>query len=182
MTKRNILLLIGGLGTSLLISGVLYWSLFLETIDLFGIDEIKNPEGRHGKILLTAVSTSSLTLLIAFLLRRLKYVAIGFAIPSLIGLILMILIGPTYINKSNYYEPFDRQRWLVQENDRLRMARQLIRSKELINLTRDQVIEKLGPGHLEQDYFSYEASGGDCGLDIRFLNGKVSECWIYVKD
>jgi hypothetical protein len=36
------------------------------------------------------------------------------------------------------------------------MARQLIRSKELINLTRDRVIEKLGPGYLKQNYISYK--------------------------
>jgi hypothetical protein len=182
MIKRDILLLIVGLGISLLISGVIYYYLFLETIDLFGIDSIKNPERRHGKILLTAISTSFFTLLIAVLLRRIKYAAIGFAIPSMIGITLMILIGPTYINKSNYYEPFDRQRWLTEENDRLKMARQLIRSKELINLTRDQVIEKLGAGYLDQNYISYKAWGDDCGLDIAFVNAKVSECWIYVKD
>jgi hypothetical protein len=182
MTKKNILLLIIGLGISLVISGVIYYYLFLETFDLFGIDEIKNPEGRHGKILFTAMSTSFLTLLLAVIFRRLKYAAIGFAIPALIGVTLIILIGPTYINKSNYYESFDRQRWLAQENDRLKMARQLIRTRELINLTRDQVIKKLGPGHLEENYISYKAWGDDCGLDINFMNNKVSECWIYVKD
>jgi hypothetical protein len=62
------------------------------------------------------------------------------------------------------------------------MARQLIRTKELINLTRDQVIEKLGPGHVEENYISYKAWGDDCGLDIRFSDTKVIECWIYVKD
>jgi NADH:ubiquinone oxidoreductase subunit 2 (subunit N) len=113
MTKKNILFLIGGLGTSLLISGVIYWYLFLETIDLFGIDSIKNPEGRHGKILLIAILTSLLTLAIAVLLRRLKYASIGFAIPSLIGITLALLIGPTYISKSNYYEPFDQKQWLT---------------------------------------------------------------------
>lgn len=182
MTKKDILLLVVGLMISLLISGAIYFYLFLETFDPFQYFSIKNPEGRHGKILLTAVSTSFLTLLIAGLLRRVKYAAIGFAIPSLIGIALMILIGPIYINKSDYYEPFDKQRWLTEENDRLKMARQLIRSKELINLTRDQVIEKLGPGYAEENYISYKAWGDDCGLDIRFSDGKVIECWIYVKD
>lgn len=182
MTRRNILLLIVGLGISLVISAVVYYYLFLETIDLFGIEEIKNPEGRHGKILLTAVSTSFLTLMIAGLLRNEKYAAIGFAIPSLIGITLILLVGPIYVNKSNYYEPFDQQRWLTEETDRLKMARQLIRSKELINLTRDQVIEKLGSGYVEQNYISYKAWGDDCGLEIAFVHDKVSECWIYVKD
>ncbi|MBT1701027.1 hypothetical protein KK083_29310 [Fulvivirgaceae bacterium PWU4] len=182
MTKRNVLLSIIGLAISLVISGVIYYYLFLETIDLFGIDEIKNPEGRHRKILLTALSTSFLTLLIAGLLRKAKYAAIGFAVPSLIGIILMLVIGPTYFNKSNYYEPFNRQRWLMEDNNRLKMARHLVRSKELINLTRDEVIEKLGPGYLQQKYLSYKVWGDDCGLDIAFLNDKVTECWIYVKD
>jgi hypothetical protein len=182
MTRRNILLLIVGLGISLVFSGVIYYYLFLETIDLFGIDEIKNPEGRHGKILLTALSTSFLTLLIAGLLRNEKYAAIGLAIPSLIGITLMVVVGPTYVNKSNYYEPFDRRKWLTEKTDRLKMARQLIRNQELKNLTREQVTEKLGPGHLEPNAIRYKVWGDDCGLDIIFLNGRASECWIYVND
>lgn len=182
MTKRDVLLLIVGLGISLVISGVIYFYLFLETYDPFEYFSVKNPEAVHRKILLTAVSTTFLTLLIAGLLRRVKYAAIGFAIPFLIGVTLLLLIGPIYISKSDYYEPFNRQRWLTEENGRLKMARQLIKSKELINLTRAEVVEKLGPGYSDGNYISYKAWGDDCGLDIRFSDGKVIECWIYVKD
>jgi hypothetical protein len=182
MTKKDILLLVVGLVVSLAISGVIYFYLFLETFDPFQYFSVKNPESIHGKILLTAVSTSFLTLSIAGLLRRLKYAAIGFAIPSLIGITLLILIGPTYISKSDYYETFDRQKWLTEKNDRLKMARQLIKSKELIDLTRDEVVEKLGLEYSEGSYISYKAWGDDCGLDIRFSDGKVVECWIFVKD
>lgn len=183
MTKRDILLLAVGLGISFVISGIVYFMLLLATFDLFGIEEIKNPEGRHGKMMLTAVATTLATLAIAAIIRRKnKYAAIGFSIPSLIGITLMIIVGPTYLDKSNYYEPFDRQKWISKDYDRLKMARQLVKSEQLVNLTKAQVIEKLGPGHLEQNFISYPIWGGDCGLEVLLVNDKVSECWIFVAD
>src|SRR6188768_4160666 len=113
MNARNIMSVIFGLVLSLIVSGVVYYFLFLEVFDLFGTDELTDPETRDGKIFYTALILTLFTMAITFFLVKVKrkYLAIGFGLPASIGLTLLIFVGPTYLNKSSYYEEFDKKKW-----------------------------------------------------------------------
>ena len=182
MTRKNLLALIFGLVLSLLISGIIYYYLFLETFDLFGIDSLKDPERRHGKIFFTSFATTFLTITIAILLKKRKYFSIGFGLPAIIGIVIIIVIGPTYLIKSNYYEEFDHKKWVSEQVDRIKMARKIIKDKSLLGLTKEQVINKLGTDYFGENEMNYKVYGDDCGLSISFSHDKVNDCRIYVRD
>jgi len=189
MNKDNIRSLILGLGISLVISGVIYFKLFQQTFDLFGLDGLRNPEARHAKILYTALITSLAILVVAIVLQKVgrKYFAKGFVIPALIGLMPILSVGPTFINKSNYYETFDEDKWMSQEKkqekDRIKMARHLVKTRALIGLTKEEVIKKLGTDYYYfREEMNYKVLYGCCGLGIAFENGKVVDYSVWAHE
>jgi hypothetical protein len=187
MNGKSVASIALGLVSSLLISGVAYYLLFLETFDLFGESYLRDPESVHAKIFYTAIITSIFTVMIAILLKKMHWrnVALGFIVPAAIGLVPIFWVGPTYLNDSNYYEEFNQEKWLATERDRLKMARYLVVNKKLVGLTKEQVIEHLGTSFHDygnKNYMAYYAFGDFCGLGINFNENKVTDSSIWVTD
>jgi hypothetical protein len=181
MTKRNVLSLIIGFLLSLIFSAVVYYYLLLETIDLFDYDSLKNPELRHAKIFYTSLVATLTILIAAGLLRKFKFFSTGLAIPAVIGLFPLISVGPTYISKSAYYEDFDQEKWM-HDDDRIKMARELLKSRALFGLSRKEIVAKLGAGHESGQEINYKIYGHDCLLWVRFTNDTVRYAGIEVRD
>lgn len=187
MAKKKIISFIVAFVVSTIISGVIYLLLLIETFDLFGIEEITHPERRDAKLFYTGLAISILTIIIVtyFYRKNRKYAAVGIGIPNIIGFVLLIKVGVVYLNKSNYYEKFDKQVWLNSQTKPIKMARGLVNDKSLIGLTKQQAIELLGKGEEENwngeermqypsDYYSR--------LGLAFEKGKVKATYIWVDD
>ncbi|HEY3429027.1 MAG TPA: hypothetical protein VGK39_00030 [Cyclobacteriaceae bacterium] len=184
MNKKKILLFVFGLTVSLIVSSFIYYLLFLETVDIFGFEALKDPETRHAKIFYTASITTLGIVLLAVLFNRMSWrnFALGFVLPAAAGIVPIVLVGQTFLKKENYYEEFNREKWLAQEDNRLKMARHLIKKRTLIGLTKEEVVAQLGTGFYIEEEMNYPVYDDFCGLGIHFRNNKVDDYSIWVKD
>lgn len=184
MNKKKILHFIFGLTVSLIVSGFIYYLLFLETVDIFGFESLKDPETRHAKIFYTAFLTTLGTVLLAVLFNRISWrnFALGFVLPAAAGIVPIVLVGQVFLRKSNYYEEFNKEKWMAQEDDRLKMARHLVKNETLMGLTKEEVIVQLGNGFYLEGEMNYLVYDDFCGLGIHFQNNKVDDYSIWVKD
>ena len=186
MTKKQLISFLSGLLISGLISGFVYYLLFLETFDLFGIREITNPESIHAELFFTGLVMTILAaiVVIAALRSKEKYAAIGVGLPNLIGLFLVLKFGVIYFDKSNYYEKFDKEKWSSSEEKPLKMARGLVKEKVLVGQTKDEVIKILGEGQIHRwdstEYIRYWTEYWYCALGLTFENGKVKNASLWV--
>ena len=78
-----------------------------------------------------------------FKLKR-KYLSLGLAISTIPVIIILFKIGIIYFGQLNYYQPFDKTRWINNELKPFNMAKTLANKKMLIGLDRKEVISKLG--------------------------------------
>lgn len=188
MKKDKVFSFVGGLGLSALVSGIVFCLLVLETMDLFGIDEITDPESRHAKLFYTALAMSLLiaTVVALLFISKKKHSTIGVAITCLPWLFMTLKFGIIYFDKSNYYEKFDKQIWSSSKDKPLKMARELVKNKTLIGLTRKEAIQKLGQGKAfnrdNTDYIRYRTTLGYCDFGLVFENGKVRHAGLWVDD
>jgi hypothetical protein len=60
MTKNQEISFSSGLLISVFVSGLVYFFLFIATFDLFGLEEIRDPESRHAKFFYTGLAISVL--------------------------------------------------------------------------------------------------------------------------
>jgi len=185
MTKKAIISIIAGFIISIIISGLVYYVLFLNTFELFGIKSTTDPERADAKIFYTTLALLVLTgtSVLSLILKNRKFTAIGVGIPILIAIGLLVKVGSVYMIKSNYYEAFNKDIWLQNTNKPARMARQLIKSKELVGMTMNQVTEKLGKSHyMESDTaMVYWTDGCYCKFILFFEKNKFKTAYI-VKD
>src|SRR6187399_2547091 len=101
MNKDNIISLSIGLLIATLVSGVVYYYLFLETLDLFGIRSIVDPEKRHGTIFFVTlfITLTNFVALIVLRLRKMNYASWGTILFIVIGSLILSIVGPTYFKK-----------------------------------------------------------------------------------
>jgi hypothetical protein len=186
MTRKNIISIGIGLLISSLVSGVLYYMLFLETFDLFGIESIIDPEARHKKIFYTTLAISILTIVavIGLVLWNRKLTAIGVGLPLSIGLWVLFTIGPVFYDKSSYYEQFDKERWIKSSEKPLKMARLLVVNQELIGLSVDNITNMLGKGQSSdsREHLLYRTDYGQCRLALTIKNNKVTNAHLWIED
>lgn len=187
MKRRNIYSILTGACITGILSGVIYYVLFYNTIDIFGVERVVNPEERHGKIFYTSlITTLSIIIfsLIVFLSKK-KFFALGLLLPTVIGFWILISVGTIYLDKSNYYEPFKRQDWSKSESKPIKMVRWLIKNKTINDLSRKEVIQMLGPetgfkiGFQSEKSIYYSTFGGFAVFAIEFEDDKVDHTYIF---
>jgi hypothetical protein len=187
--KKIYSLLLGVLITSVL-SGVVYYVMYYEYLfHLYSFDGeiIANAEEREGIIFYTALITTLIFFifsLVLFLSNK-RFMSLGALIPTTYSIWLLISIGAIYLDKSNYYEPFDKQVWMQSDIKPLNMARWFIKTKELHGLTREKTILKLGaPGETEfktnDSIINYNIDHTYAVFMIRFEDNKVNQVYIFL--
>lgn len=188
MTKKHIKSFFLGLLISGVFCGIVYFILLITSIDLFGIQKIRNPEAKHAKFFYTGFV---LCIIISFIVIRLLkdkwyYSALGVALPGLIGLFLMLNFGVVYLNKSNYYEKFDKVRWKASGLKPIKMARELSKSNNLIGIPKEEITKMLGEGRSQlwdsTEYVSFATEVPYCEFVLGFKNSKVETVSLWVDD
>lgn len=186
MNKTNILSFTVGLLVSILLWLAAFLLIFIYSFDVFGLRQARDPEGFDAQIFYSVLMVGALNCFISFLLfkRRRRFTSIGGSLPIVFVLIFLGFIGFRYFDKSTYYEDFDGTRWSATEN-RLKMARKLVKDDRLIGMRKDEIIEKLGQGYEstvnDKQVLTYNIDGDWIKLALTFQSNKVeqSDVWVY---
>ena len=188
MIQKPIISFVLGLLVAGIISGFVYFILFLETFDLFGTNELIDPEGKHGKIFYTSLIMTifSLAVFISLVRYNNKFTALGMAIPNLVVIFMLLKFGGVYLDKSNYYAKFNKQVWIDAGEKPIKMARGLVKDEVLIGFTKSETFEMLGQERIEKrdsiEFTRYWTENGDCALSLTFEKDKVTKANLVVND
>ncbi len=190
MTKRKIISIISGLIISSIITGLVYYIYVIQTFEFLGSKWIVDPESEDSILFYTALSLFSVTVAAIILLvyNNKKYTAIGVGLPLLLSIWILFKVGTIYLDKSSYYEPFNKEIWSQSSSKPIKMVRDLIKKDELIGLTRKQAEDKLGNGdqrksfHLSDNDLVYGTQNGYALLVLEIKESRVERAYISVFD
>ncbi len=149
---------------------------------MFGCDQCINPEGRCGRIILQLLAftgcTTPVMIWFWFKDRRALY---GFLLPLLPAILLLFVLIPNYLNKSNYYQKFDPKVWRTEHP--VKMLRYIAKSEMLIGKSKKQVEAILGNGiktewggDKELIYHYYDPQEYTY-LGVTYVNSKVTDTY-----
>lgn len=107
------------------------------------LTEKENQVALYFYCVLTGIVFISIIAFKEFKLKR-KYLSLGLAISMIPVMAILFKIGIIYFDQLNYYQPFDKSKWIKNELKPFDMAKTLAKKKMLIGLDRKEVIGKLG--------------------------------------
>lgn len=174
---------VGGFLSGLVIGVVcaLFFAYFMfdRHFDMFGYVQVTQPEQRDGRILLESLLFVGVGIGFAFMLRAsdLRSVAGGFLFVVLFVLLVPLYVGPRYLVKSNYREPFNQKVWLAKHP--LKMSREIEKTRMVNGKTREEVTQLLGAGDsvgwaTDGIGFAYhDADWEDAFLYVQYKNNKA---------
>ncbi len=128
-----------------MIYGIITFFLLIATFSLSS-ETLTEKENRETFFFLTAFIVTIVTIISAFkhFKNERKFSAIGISTASLISCYATMMLGLICFDNLNYYGKFDKRQWSQAEFKSFKMAKTLAKDDELIGLTKQQVIEKIG--------------------------------------
>mgnify|MGYP003597018850 CR=1 FL=1 len=92
---------------------------------------------------LTGVLVFSVISFKQFKLNR-KALSLGILLSLIPVLFILIKLSILYFGQFNYYQRFDKLKWIASDTKPFNMAKTLVKNNELVGLDRKEVITKLG--------------------------------------
>ena len=88
-----------------------------------------------------------------------KSIAFGIIIPTFVALIYLFNFGTNYLDNFSYNNLFNKNQWIHSEIKPLKMAVTLVKKHDLVGMTKEQIIGKLGLGkdNLKKSNTGYES-------------------------
>ena len=114
-----------------------------------------------------------------------RSVVIGICLSTMGALVYLGFVGMIYFSNLHYDYPFNRDEWMQSKIRPYRMAVPLVKNKELVGLTRGEVVEMLGATTEETDSFRlYIVAEGDetWFLRIELDSDTVTKSELYIPE
>jgi hypothetical protein len=157
-------------------------------IILFHTDyRIEDLEQEHLHKIIASFVSFVFTLLIAYLYYQRSNMAykvlyvVGATLPLCFNTYVLAALLPVFIDKSNYYEEFESDRWYAYKP--FKMARKLSKDKHLIGISQDSLITLLGWGKKSQEgqttYMEYQTAKKYHYLIVKIEKDTVTESYLY---
>lgn len=114
----------------------------------FASETLQEKENRDALFFFVAliVVLATIIIIVRLIKAGLKYSAYGMVLPILIGFYVSFKLGEIYVGNLSNVESFSRHKWVQEENKPFKMARTLVVNDELIGLTQQNLVQKLGMG------------------------------------
>lgn len=184
LTLKQVTSFVGGALLTGLSYGFLVFLFVMGTFSFVG-EELPEKENREAFEFFATVAILLITLYIVFRQYRSgkRFTAAGVATAGIIALYGVVYTGRVYISNLRYYEAFDKNIWLKNESKPFNMAKTLVKKWTLTGLSKQEVLEKLGPAKRpcqdECSFLVYDTNNWNWDLYILFENNKVKEVYLY---
>lgn len=185
MNFKKIISFFGGLLITSLAYLLIMFAILYTTFSFAG-ETLTEKENRESFFFYTTifVITVSIYIFYRFYKSNRKFAAFGIVIPILFAIYSAGLTGKDYFNNLNNYQTFDQTIWVNSKFKPFKMAKNLVNSKVLLGMTRQQIINKLGNTNdsltnEKNELLRYWTDNGTWQLKIIFKNNIVSESFIF---
>ena len=181
MTDKHLRSFFGGM----ILTGLIYF--LIVVLFVFGSfslsgESLQKKENTEAFVFFAVLTITLITAYIIFRRWRTnrKASAAGIGMIMLFGIYASIMSGIQYVSNLNYHVALDQQTWKNADFKPFNMARTLLKDDQLIGLTKQQLIDKLGIGNLGNrdgngNLFTYITDTDNWQLKVWIKNDIVTE-------